>query len=192
MVARVSEIDTALELLARAHSALLKEGQATARPTVGVMIEVPSAVFLTKALAKRVDYLSIGTNDLSQYMLAADRTNAQVTTPHDSLHPAVLNAINKVIQDAHGQNTPVSVCGEMAGDPAGALVLLGMGIDSLSMNPASLARVKLVIRTLTMKTARQLSDKAFEQEDENQVLNMLNAALEDAGVAHALHSSPEP
>lgn len=192
MVARISEIDMALEFMARAHSELLEEGQATAKPTVGVMIEVPSAVFLAKALAKRVDYLSIGTNDLSQYILAADRTNAQVTTPHDTLHPAVLNAINKVFHDAHGQNIPVSVCGEMAGDSAGALVLLGMGVDSLSMNPASLARVKLVIRTFTMEQARILADEALEQEDENQVRVLLNNALERAGIAHAFRTNPEP
>ena len=182
MVARVGELDEALELLARAHRELLEEGQATAKPTVGVMIEVPSAVFLAKALAERVDYLSIGTNDLAQYILAADRTNARVTTPHDALHPAVLNAIYKVIHDAHEQNTPVSVCGEMAGDPAGALVLLGMGVDALSMSPASLAHVKLVIRTFTVKRARALADEALRQEDESQVCGLLNDALERAGV----------
>ena len=177
MVARISELDEALELSARALRELLEERQAAARPTVGVMIEVPSAVFLAKALALRVDFLSIGTNDLAQYMLAADRTNARVTTPHDALHPAVLNAIYKVIQDSHEQNTPVSVCGEMAGDPAGALVLLGMGVDALSMSTTSLAHVKLVIRRFTVKRARALAEEALMQEDEGQVRELLNAAL---------------
>ena len=126
--------------------------------------------------------LSVGTNDLAQYILAADRTNARVTTPNDTLHPAVLNAINMVIRDAHAQSTPVSVCGEMAGDPAGALVLLGMGVDALSMSPASFARVKLVIRTFTLKRARALADEALGQEDENQVRGLLNDALEGAGI----------
>ena len=182
MIARVSELDEALELLARAHRELMEEGQPTAKPKVGVMIEVPSAVFLTRALAARVDYLSVGTNDLAQYILAADRTNVRVTTPNDTLHPAVLNAIDMIIRDAHAQNTPVSVCGEMAGDPAGALVLLGMGVDDLSMSPASFGRVKLVIRAFTSKRARALADEALEQEDERQVRGLLNDALEGAGI----------
>jgi phosphotransferase system enzyme I (PtsP) len=182
MVAKVSELDEALELLARAHRELMEEGQATAKPKVGLMIEVPSAVFLTKALAARVDYLSVGTNDLAQYILAADRTNARVTTPNDTLHPAVLNAIDMIVRDAHAQSTPVSVCGEMAGDPAGALVLLGMGVDALSMSPASFGRVKLVIRAFTSKRARALADQALEQEDEGQVRGLLNDALEGAGI----------
>jgi phosphotransferase system enzyme I (PtsP) len=182
MVAKVSELDEALELLARAHRELMEEGQATAKPKVGLMIEVPSAVFLTKALAARVDYLSVGTNDLAQYILAADRTNARVTTPNDTLHPSVLNAIDMIVRDAHAQSTPVSVCGEMAGDPAGALVLLGMGVDALSMSPASFGRVKLVIRAFTSKRARALADEALEQEDERQVRGLLNGALEGAGI----------
>ncbi len=182
MIAKVGELDEALELLAHAHRGLVEEGQAMAKPGVGVMIEVPSAVFLAKALAKRVDYLSIGSNDLAQYMLAADRTNAQVTTPYDALHPAVLNAICTVIRDAHEENTPVSVCGEMAGDPAGALVLLGMGADALSMSPGSLARVKLAIRAFTVKRARALADEALGQQDGRQVWRLLNGALERAGV----------
>jgi phosphotransferase system enzyme I (PtsP) len=87
-------------------------------------------------------------------MLAVDRTNAQVTTPYDSLHPAVLTAIDHVVKAAHLQHRPVSVCGEMAGDPAGALLLLGMGVDALSMSPTSLSRVKLVIRSFTLQRRR--------------------------------------
>jgi phosphotransferase system, enzyme I, PtsP len=182
MIARLGELDEALELLERAHRELLEEGQATAKPRVGAMIEVPSAVFLTKRLAERVDYLSVGTNDLTQYILAADRNNAQVATPYDSLHPAVLDAVVKVVHDAHGRSTPVTVCGEMAGDPAGALVLLGMGIDALSMSPASLSRVKLVIRTFTAHRARQLLDEALGQDDGLSVHRLLNAALEEARI----------
>jgi phosphotransferase system enzyme I (PtsP) len=187
MVAKVRELDEALELLARAHRELMEEGQATAKPKVGVMIEVPSAVFLSKALAARVDYLSVGTNDLAQYILAADRTNARVMAPNDTLHPAVLNAIDLLIRDAHAQSTPVTVCGEMAGDPAGALVLLGMGVDALSMSPASFGRVKLVIRTFTLEQARALADLALGKEGEGQVRSLLNDALKGAGILK--HSS---
>ena len=182
MISRVGELDEALGLLARAYRELLEEGQAAERLRVGVMIEVPSAVFLVTALAERVDFLSIGTNDLTQYLLAVDRNNAQVATPYDSLHPAVLNAIHHVIKGAHLQGKPVSVCGEMAGDPAGALLLLGMGVDALSMSPASLARVKLAIRSFTLQRARSLLDEALGMEDGFAIHRLLNGALEEAGV----------
>jgi phosphotransferase system enzyme I (PtsP) len=182
MISRVDELNEALELLACAHRELLEEGQESAMPKVGIMIEVPSAVFQAKSLADRVEFFSIGTNDLAQYMLAADRTNPQVATPYDTLHPAVLQAIHRVILDAHERNTPVSVCGEMAGDPAGALILLGMGIDVLSMSPAALLLVKLVIRTFTAKRARALAEEALGLENGREVFNLLKGALEQTSV----------
>ncbi len=189
MISTVGEVDEALGLLARAHRELLEEGKAATKPRVGVMIEVPSAVYLATALAARVDFLSVGTNDLTQYMLAVDRNNAQVTTPYDSLHPAILNAIDHVVKATHLQGKPVSVCGEMAGDPAGALLLLGMGVDSLSMSPASLLRVKLVIHSFSLQRARAraLLDAALCMEDGFAIHRLLNGALEEAG---GLKSSP--
>ena len=186
MISTVGEVDEALVLLARAHRELVEEGQASTEPRVGVMIEVPSAVHLAAALAQRVDFLSVGTNDLTQYMLAADRNNAQVTTPYDGMHPAVLTAIDHVVKAAHLQQRPVSVCGELAGDPAGALLLLGMRVDALSMSPASLARVKLVIRSFTLKRARELLDAALCMEDGFAIHRLVNGALKEGG----LMSSP--
>ncbi|MGB5831774.1 MAG: putative PEP-binding protein [Thiohalocapsa sp.] len=93
-------------------------------------------------MAGRVDAFSIGTNDLTQYLLAVDRNDVQVVTPYDSLHPSVLDAIRQAIETAHRVGKPVSVCGEIAGDPAGALVSLGLGVDGLSMSPALLGEVK--------------------------------------------------
>jgi phosphotransferase system enzyme I (PtsP) len=182
MISRVGELDEALGLLARAGRELLEEGLDAKIPRVGVMIEVPSAVFLATALAERVDFLSVGTNDLTQYLLAVDRNNAQVTTPYDGLHPAVLDAIHQVVKGAHLRSKPVSVCGELAGDPAGALLLLGMGVDALSMSPANLARVKQVIRSFTLQGARSLSDEALGMEDGFAIHRLLNGALEEAGV----------
>ncbi len=181
MIGKVGEIDEALGLLARAHRELAEEGQDAARPGVGAMIEVPAAVFLIGPLAQRVDFFSVGTNDLTQYMLAVDRNNALVVTPYDSLHPAVLNAIRQVIETAHLHGKPVSVCGEMAGDPAGALLLLGMGIDALSMSPALLPRVKLAIRSFTRQRARVLADTALGMEDGFAVHRLMNGALEETG-----------
>jgi len=183
MISRVGELDEALGLLARAYRELAEEGIAAKTLRVGVMIEVPSAVFLAGALAERVDFLSVGSNDLTQYLLAIDRNNAQVTTPYDGLHPAVLSAIQHVIRAAHLRGKPVSVCGEMAGDAAGALLLLGMGVDALSMSPANLARVKLVIRRFTQQRARLLLDEALELEDGFAIHRLMNGALDEGGVS---------
>jgi phosphotransferase system enzyme I (PtsP) len=114
-------------------------------------------------------------------MLAVDRNNAQVTTPYDSLHPAILNAIDHVVKATHLQGKPVSVCGEMAGDPAGALLLLGMGVDSLSMSPARLSRIKLVIRSFSLQRARTLLHAALCMEDGFAIHRLLNGALEEVG-----------
>jgi phosphotransferase system enzyme I (PtsP) len=182
MISRVSELDAALHLLDRAHRELLEEGTSSAVPKVGIMVEVPSAVYLTKTLADRVGFFAIGSNDLTQYILAVDRTNAEVTSADDALHPAVLDAMHRVAVDAHEQNRSVSVCGELAGDPAGALVLLGLGVDTLSMSPAALERVKRVIRTFTAERARALAMESLGLADGYAVRQHLNRALRDAGV----------
>lgn len=179
MIGTVGELDEALGLLERACRELEEGGQDAARPRVGVMIEVPASVHLAEIFIRRVDFLSIGTNDLTQYMLAVDRNNAQVVTPYDGLHPAVLNAIHRVIEAAHRQGKPVSVCGEMAGDPAGALLLLGMGADTLSMSPALLAEVKLAIRCFTHGRARALADTALGMDDGFSIHRLMNGALEE-------------
>ena len=115
MISRVSEIDNTLGLLERAYLDLTAEGQAAAKPQIGAMIEVPSAVYLIAALSRRVDFFSIGTNDLTQYLLAVDRNNPRVQGFYDNLHPAVIHVIHDIVQRAHLQNKPVGVCGEMAG-----------------------------------------------------------------------------
>ncbi len=182
MVNSVSEVDDALRLLRRAHHELVDSGVDIGMPRVGVMIEVPSAVYQVRELARRVDFLSIGTNDLTQYLLAVDRNNARVANLYDGLHPAVLRALQQVVDGAKAEKTPVSVCGEMAGDPAAAILLLGMGIDNLSMSAANLPRVKWVIRTFTRRRARLLLKEALTFEYAHLVRNFLNAALEDAGL----------
>jgi phosphotransferase system enzyme I (PtsP) len=179
MIGTVGELDEALGLLARAHRELAVEGLDAARPRVGVMIEVPASVYLTGAFARGVDFFSIGTNDLTQYLLAIDRNNPQVVTPYDSLHPAVLDAIRWVVDAAHRHGKPVSVCGELAGDPAGALLLLGMGVDSLSMSPALLPAVKRTIRCFSRRRAHLLAAAALDMEDGFAVHRLFNAALEE-------------
>ena len=178
MIATVGELDEALGLLARAERELVAEGLVAQRPQVAVMVEVPAAVFLVGAMADRVDAFSIGTNDLTQYILAVDRNNIQVSTPYDSLHPAVLDAIRNVVSAAHRHAKPINVCGELAGDPAGALLLLGLGVDSLSMSPALLGEVKRVIRCCKQADARRLAEAALAMADGFAIHRHVHAELD--------------
>jgi phosphotransferase system enzyme I (PtsP) len=182
MISRVGEVDDALGLLGRAHQALVAEGLESIKPRVGVMVETPSAIYQFAALAKRVDFFSIGTNDLTQYVLVVDRNNARVASLYECLHPAVIRAVFEVVHRAQQSGKAVSVCGEMAGDPAAAIILLGMGIDNLSMAAANVPRVKWVIRSFTRQSARELLDKALEMEEATGIRHMLNDALQQAGL----------
>ena len=182
MVTRVGEVEDAIELLERAYRALMEEGVVSIKPKLGVMIETPSAIFQFEALARRVDFFSIGTNDLTQYVLAVDRNNARVAELYDCLHPAVIRAVLEIVKRARKAAKPVCVCGEMAGDPAAAILLLGMGIDNLSMAASNLPRVKWVIRSFSQEYARELLDTALEMEEATDVRDLLNGALRNAGL----------
>ena len=186
MVSHVREVDEAIGVIDRTVAELRDEGRAVTRPPVGVMVEVPAAALQTAALARRADFLSIGTNDLIQYLLAVDRNNARVAALYDGLHPAVLQTVNWVVQEGHRTGTRVGVCGEMAGDPASALLLLGMGVDSMSMAASSLPRVKWVVRSFTRDHARDLLQEALGLEEAFAVRLLLHAALKDAGLGNLI------
>src|SRR5699024_450858 len=124
-------LDTFTELLDEACRQLREEGFVVRRPRVGAMIEVPAAISQIPYWSRPIDFLSIGSNDLSQYLLALDRNNARVAARYDHLHPAVIHEINRVVKKARLHNLPVSLCGEMAADPLAMLLLLGMGIHTL-------------------------------------------------------------
>jgi phosphoenolpyruvate-protein phosphotransferase (PTS system enzyme I) len=128
---------------------------------IGVMIEVPSAVVMADALAKEVDFFSIGTNDLIQYVLAIDRINERVTYLYEPLHPAVLWMIKQTVEAGHRAGIRVAMCGEMAGEPMYGMILLGLELDELSMNPLLIPRVKKVIRESTVKESKELLEKVM-------------------------------
>jgi phosphotransferase system, enzyme I, PtsP len=182
MISDASEVDEATALIRRAYQELLEEGEHVRMPPVGVMIEVPSAVYQIDALAQRVAFFSVGTNDLTQYLLAVDRNNPRVAELYRTLHPAVVRALAQIVEGAHRHGRPVGVCGELAGDPAAAVVLLGLGIDSLSMSVGSLLRVKSVLRAFTQARARELTEQVLQMEKETAIRALLNNALEEAGV----------
>lgn len=182
MVSTVTELDMARTLINQALGELLEDGEEVLQPHVGIMIEVPSAVYQVSSMARRVDFFSIGTNDLTQYLLAVDRNNYRVANLYQSLHPAVLKAIRQVIHDAGALDKPVSVCGEMAGDPAAALALMGLGVNSLSMSVSSLPRVKWVVRSFTMEEAREMVKQALTMEDPRAIREFYNDVLERGGL----------
>ncbi len=182
MISDVAELTDSLGLIHQAYGELLEDGENIEMPRIGVMIEVPSAVYQAGSLARRVDYLSIGTNDLTQYLLAVDRNNARVAALYDSLHPAVIRAMMQVVESARVYDKPVSVCGEMAGDPAAAILLVGMGIESLSMSVASLPRIKWVIRNLSRERATEILSVVLIMEDVHSIRAYLHEQLEQAGL----------
>ena len=129
---------------------------------IGAMIEIPSASDIADILAREVDFFSIGTNDLIQYALAVDRINEHVSYLYEPLHPAVLRIIRWVVQSGHQAGIPVAICGEMAAEPAYAVVLLGLGLDELSMNPVSIPKVKKVLRMSRFEESRSLVEQLFQ------------------------------
>jgi len=187
MITTVEEVDEALRLLARADRELREDGYSVARPPVGVMIEVPSAAWQAEQLARRVDFLSVGTNDLTQYLLAVDRDNARVAGLYDSLHPAMLKTMAYIIEQGRRTGRPVNLCGELAADPGAAVLLLGMGVDSLSASAVSVPRVKWAIRGFTRGEARELARQALELDTARQVRRLLNEALRRAGLGEIVH-----
>jgi phosphotransferase system enzyme I (PtsP) len=182
MISDVKEVDEAHELIQQAHSELLAEGFEVVMPQLGIMIEVPSAVHQIHLLAKKVSFVSVGSNDLTQYILAVDRNNSRVAGLYNSLHPAVLSSLQHVVKCCQKEKVHVSICGEMAGDPAAALVLLGLGFDCLSMSAARLSRVKWVIRQFSLEQVKTLVAEILTMDDAVAIRNRLESVLDEAGL----------
>ncbi|WP_010598906.1 phosphoenolpyruvate--protein phosphotransferase [Rickettsiella massiliensis] len=154
-------------------SLLAEEGN-TIKPPIGIMIEVPSAIYQVSALADRVEFLSVGSNDLTQYMLAVDRNNARVAPLYDSFQPSVLQALFQIVQAAHQAKKQISICGEMASDPLAVPLLLAMGFDALSMNSFSIPHIKSVIRQITFKQAQDVLKIILQKETSAKIKAYLN------------------
>lgn len=182
MISHISELETSQALIQRAHSELLEDGFDVELPPIGVMIEVPAAVYQAKELAARADFLSVGSNDLTQYLLAVDRNNPQVAGLYNSFHPAVLQALQSVVRAAHSEGTPVSICGEMAGDPGASMLLMAMGYDVLSMNSTNLPRVKSVIRAISLEQAETLLARVMKLTDAETVAQYVDIELKKIGI----------
>jgi phosphotransferase system enzyme I (PtsI) len=174
MITEVEEIGEVKLLFAETKEELAAEGRPFDRNVpLGVMIEVPAAAALTDLLIKQVDYLSIGTNDLIQYYLAVDRSNEHVSYLYKPLHPSVLRLLRAVIEAAVREGKEVSVCGEMAADPLAAIVLLGLGLRTFSMNPIFIPRIKKALRAVDTRTVRRVVHQAMELASAQQIEEMI-------------------
>ncbi len=178
MIATVDEVRQARRLLTEARQEVVDAGQSVAESVqVGIMVEIPSVAILSDLMAPEVDFFSVGTNDLTQYTLAADRTNPRVAHLGDACHPAVLRQIRDVTLAAHALGKWVGVCGELAGDPSGVPILLGLGLDELSMTPHAIPAAKAQIRRWSAEAAASLAEKALAL-DSAQAVRQLVAASE--------------
>ncbi|MDP5040942.1 MAG: hypothetical protein NWQ26_08775, partial [Paraglaciecola sp.] len=157
-------------------------GEKIIKPKIGVMLEVPAVIYQLPQLAKHVDFFSVGSNDLTQYLLAVDRNNARVADLYDSYHPAVLTALYHIVQQANALNVPVTVCGELAGEPAGAVLLLGMGYRKLSMNNHNLLKVKWVVRNVSLQQSELLLHRVLTLDNPKEVRQEVNLYLETIGL----------
>lgn len=174
MVSQVEELDACDALLRECAQELQQEGLGpVAIPPQGIMIETPAAVWTAETLAEKAEFFSIGTNDLTQYILAVDRGNPNMQYLYNHCHPAVLWAISHVVQAAHAKGRRVAVCGEMAADPKAALLLVGLGVDELSMGADSILGVKQAIRGVSYKKAQALAQKALAAESATKVEALL-------------------
>jgi len=183
MITHIKELNEAIDLISRAHSELLEEGFDIQLPMIGVMIEVPAAVYLSEQFSQRVDFLSVGSNDLTQYLLAVDRNNPNVAELYDSYHPAVLQALMQIAEVGKKVGKPTSICGELAGDPGAAILLMGMGYNSLSMNATNLPKVKYVIRTISKIESKNLLSQVITLSSAEDVHQKVEEFMELKGIS---------
>jgi phosphotransferase system enzyme I (PtsI) len=178
MISGIEEIREAKRIFMEVKNDLLADGTELGKEIeIGIMIEVPSAVIVAEELAKEVDFFSIGTNDLIQYVLAIDRINERVTYLYEPLHPAVLRLIKQVVDVGHRAGIRVAMCGEMAGEPIYTMILLGLELDELSMNPLAIPRVKKIIRGVTLKESKALLNNVMALSSASDIRSFVGAAM---------------
>jgi phosphotransferase system enzyme I (PtsI) len=178
MISGAEEVAQANAILEECRVELRARGQPFDESMeVGAMIEIPSAAAVIDLLERQCDFFSVGTNDLIQYMLAIDRGNDRIAHLYEPAHPAVVRTLKRIVDDSHAKNVPVSVCGEMAGDPVYAALLLGLGVDSLSMSPTLLPAVKFLVRAMKMSDAKALAADALLMTSAKEIYAACNGFL---------------
>lgn len=190
MVSRLDEVHFMKNALLKAYAEIKQEsGQDFALPRFGVMVEVPSIIYLLDEVMPEVDFLSIGSNDLIQYLLAVDRSNQRVNRFYDPFHPAVVRCLRYLKQTADRYHKTISVCGELAGSPLGALLLLSLGYDHLSMNYSDLAQVKYVLRRVSASELEGLRDKALSLSDPGEIRRLFVQCAQKFGLSRVIDLS---
>jgi phosphotransferase system enzyme I (PtsI) len=149
---------------------------------IGIMVEVPSAAVMTNEFAKEIDFFSIGTNDLIQYLMAVDRGNDLVSNLYQEFNPSVIRTLNHVVSDAKKHNVPVSLCGEMAADTLAVPLLVGLGLDSLSISPSTLPYIKRIIRSMSYSKAKQLAERCLNFSTQEEVLKEIEKFFADNSI----------
>lgn len=177
MISAAEELNSFNELLTEALGQLQQQGTPVRRPRVGVMVEVPAAISQLPFWSNRIDFVSIGSNDLTQYLLALDRNNSRVASRYDHLHPAVIHEINRVVGIAREGNLTLSLCGEMASDPLAVILLLGMGITTLSMSATKLPRIKHLIRKLPQQRAQTILQQCLQLDNSQDIRALLRSNI---------------
>ncbi|ARJ44267.1 phosphoenolpyruvate--protein phosphotransferase PtsP [Pantoea alhagi] len=183
MITSIDEIDEARRLIDRAGKEVEEMlGYEIPEPRIGIMIEVPSMLFMIPHLARRVDFVSVGTNDLTQYLLAVDRNNTRVANLYDSLHPAMLKALKSIAESAREAQIDLCLCGEMAGDPMCVALLIGLGYHHLSMNGKNVPRVKYLLRHIDHEEAQVLAERSLQAQTATEVRHQVAAFMERRGL----------
>jgi len=187
MISSLEEIQKVKEILAEAKNELQREGTPYDRQMeLGIMVEVPAAVQLAERFLREVDFLSIGTNDLIQYILAVDRSNRKVASLYEPLHPAVLAALNSTIEAGKREGKRIGMCGEMAGDPLCAVLLLGMGLEEFSMGSLYIPVIKKAIRSISYQTARVAAEIVLEMDSMGEIKRYLFEQMRSHGMVELL------
>ena len=191
MVGSVNEVREVRRMLDTIVAELSGQGIDAVVPPLGIMVEIPATVTLLPYLAPYIEFVSVGSNDLTQYLLAVDRGNPRVASHYDHLHPCVLRTLASIIRSAKKLQLQASVCGEMASDPLAVVILLGLGFNSLSLNAFGLARIRVLIRSISQQQAARLAKRALKAHDAALIRELLRNALVKQGWAHLLDPGHE-
>lgn len=191
MVSSLNEVLDAKKLINQAYNEIVDEGLEIIMPKIGVMVEVPSVIYQLDKFMPHVNFISVGTNDLVQYLLAVDRNNSRVSDLYDYFNPAVLMALWQIARTANQAAMPCGVCGEMAADPMAAILLLAMGYSSLSMNATSLVKIKWVIRNFHLIQTQDILNDVTQVSDPKQIRTYLRTALENAGLGGLIRAGKQ-